>query len=85
MAKVFLVDGIEYLESNHRMRYNPEFHDRHGEKWDDDELAYLCQRKGKDKYADIALALGRTTGTCSDRYLMLKKKGIIEHYKNLSN
>lgn len=83
MVKTYTKDGIEYCKSNHRMCYNSEFHDQHGKGWSKEDLAYMVQMRPHTQWADISLALGRTHGTCMSKYYMLKKRGLLEYYKNL--
>lgn len=83
MSETYIVDGIEYCKSNHRMIYNPEFHDNHGAHWSKEDLAYMVQSRPFTKWADISMALGRTHGTCMSKYHMLKKRGLLDYYKNL--
>lgn len=83
MAEVKIINGLEYTKSNGRMKYNPEYHDQHGERWSEEDKAYLCQMKGSMKYIDISLALGRTQGVCAEKYCQIKKSGLLEHYLKL--
>ncbi len=83
MTATYEIDGIKYTKSNHRMRYNPEFHDNHGKRWTDDDLAYLCASWYGMNKADIAMALGRTHGTVLSKAYDLKRSGKFEHYKRL--
>ncbi|MEQ3307278.1 hypothetical protein AAA294_07255 [Fusobacterium varium] len=81
MAESFFRDGIEYLKSNHRMVYNPEFHTNHGKKWTKEDLIYLCECWNTDeKRRDIALALGRTESTCMAKVSFLKKIKLFDYY-----
>lgn len=82
-TKTYTVDGIEYTASNHRMRYNPEFHENHGKRFTRDDLIYMCSMWDGMKKADIALALGRTLGTVLAKKYELKKDGRFEYYKKL--
>lgn len=61
MTRTFEEDRIEYTSSNHKMRYNPEFHENHGKAFTVKEFAYMCSICMKK--ADIAMDLGRTHGT----------------------
>ncbi|HCL4447567.1 TPA: hypothetical protein N2D04_002631 [Clostridium botulinum] len=42
MAELITIDGLEYTKSNHRLRYNPEFHENHGKPFTKDDLIYMC-------------------------------------------
>lgn len=81
--ETYEVDGIKYRKSNHRMIYNPEFHENHGKRWSEEDKAYLVQMRPAMKWAYLSLALGRTHDVCADKYYELKKQGKLEYYKNL--
>lgn len=76
-------EGYEYTKSNNRMRYNPEFHDRHGKVWTSEELSYLCKMRPQMKYKDLSMALGRTVGVCENKYYELKKNNLVKYYQDL--
>lgn len=80
---VYEIDGIRYRTSNNRMLYHPDYHDRHGEPWEEDELIYLVQMRPGMKWHDISLALGRTHDVCANKYYELKRKNKLEYYRNL--
>lgn len=83
IAKTYVKDGIEYTSSNHRMVYNPEYHDKHGQPWTLKDLIYLCGMWHSTKIKNIALALGRTEGTCMFKVYTLRKSGDFDRYKNM--
>lgn len=83
--ETYEIDGIRYRTSNNRMLYHPEYHDRHGEPWEKDELIDLVNLREAMKWHDISLALGRTHDVCANKYYELKRKGLIEYYKNLED
>lgn len=83
-TKTFIKDGCEYTASNHRLRYNPEFHENHGKPFTVSDLVYLCGMYDSMKKADIAMALGRTHATVLSKANELRKSGQFEFYKNLS-
>lgn len=83
MAATFMLDGIKYTKSNKRMTYNPQFHDRHGEVWTTKEVIYLCGMWESTKKRDIALALGRTEGTCLTKVHNLKRSGDFERFRKM--
>lgn len=83
MTKTYEVEGLEYTASNHRLRFDPDLHDRHGEKWTDEELAYLCSSWEGMKKADIAAALGRTHGTVLSKAYALRRRGLFDRYAQL--
>lgn len=70
-------------KKNYRMKYNPEFHDRHGLPWTKEEKIYLCSMWEATKKADIAFALGRTHGATLKQAYYLKKIGLFNYYKKL--
>lgn len=85
MTKTYVEDGITYTASNHRMRYNPEFHENHGKPFTVQELIYMCSMWASTKKADIAAALGRTHGTVLSKAYDLRKSGEFEYYRLLGN
>ncbi|WP_142415459.1 hypothetical protein [Hathewaya massiliensis] len=85
MTKTYEVDGIEYTASNHRMRYNPEFHENHGKPFTKDDLIYMCSMWDSMKKADIAMALGKTHGTVLAKVYELRKKKLFDYYKKLGS
>lgn len=83
ITATYKVEGIEYTASNHRIRYNPDFHENHGRPWSDDDLAYLCASWDVMLKEDIAMALGRTHGTVLTKAHELKKSGKFEEYREM--
>lgn len=81
--EAYTIEGINYYKSNHRMMYNPNFHENQYKPWSNEDLAYLVQMRPAMKWKDLCMALGRTQSTCMNKYYMLKKKGLIDYYKNL--
>lgn len=83
MAESYVDDnGLIYTKSNHRLRYTPDIHYRHNEKWTKDELMELCGLWETMKKRDIAIGLGRTESTCMSKVYYLRKIGLYEYYKN---
>lgn len=80
-----IIDGLKYTNGGSRLAYTPEFHDNHGIKWSDEDKAYLVQMRVKFNmgYADISAGLGRTYGTCADKFFNLKRRGLIDKYLNM--
>lgn len=76
-------DGIRYSASNHRMCYNPEFHENHNKPFTTNDLIYLCSNYETMDKATIALALGRTHSTILSKAYQLRKAGQFEYYKSL--
>lgn len=83
MTSTYSKDGVEYTASNHRMKYDPEYHENHGKPWTIEELIFLCSSWNGMKKADIALALGRTHGTVLSKAYYLKKNRQFDYYKKL--
>ncbi|MBY6877925.1 hypothetical protein EXM98_04165 [Clostridium botulinum] len=83
MSVSITIDGLEYTKSNHRLRYNPEFHENHGKPFTKDDLIYMCSMWDSMQKADIAMALGRTHGTILSKKYYLKKIGLFDYYKRL--
>ena len=84
MTEIYEKEGVEYTKSNHRMRYNPEFHENHGQPFTIQELIYLCSSYESMKKQDLALALGRTVGTVMSKAHHLRKIGKFDYYKSLA-
>lgn len=83
MTETYVKDGIEYTVSNHRIRYNPEFHNNHYKAWTTNDIIYLCGMWRDSSMRDISLALGRTEGTCSAMIYRLKKRGEFDRYRKM--
>lgn len=83
MAASITIDGLKYTKSNHRLRYNAEFHENHGKPFTKDDLIYMCSMWDSMKKADIAMALGRTHSTILSKKYYLKKIGLFDYYKRL--
>lgn len=82
-TKTYFIDGIEYTVSNHRMRFNPQFHENHGRKFSEDDLIYMCSMWDSTKKEDIALALGKTYGSVITKAYYLRKTGQFNYYKTI--
>ena len=74
MSKTVVIEGLEYTASNHRMRYNPEFHFNQGKPWTMKDILYLCGMWG-----------GRTESTCMTKVYELRKNGKFEEYRRMFN
>lgn len=74
---------VEYSKTNKRMKYNNEFHDKHGQPWTVQELSYLCKMYSSMKKEDLSMALGRTHSTVLNKAYDLKRKGQFDYYKDL--
>lgn len=83
MTETYIKDGLVYTASNNRIRYTPEIHFRHREKWTKEELIELCGLWETMKKRDIALGLGRTESCCMSKVHYFKKIGLYEYYKKL--
>jgi hypothetical protein len=83
MSEVIIIDGLQYTASNHRLRYNPEFHENHGKQFTEEDLAYMCSMWDSRGKADIAMALGRTHGTVLSKAYQLRKTGRFDYYRAL--
>lgn len=83
MVKRYERDGVVYSASNHRMCYDPEFHENHGKAWSQNDLIYLCKSWDGMKKADIALALGRTHATILQKAYELRKNGDFDKFKEM--
>ncbi|WP_108669527.1 DNA-entry nuclease [Peribacillus acanthi] len=74
---------VEY-DSQGRIKYHPELHNKQGLPWSEEDLEYLCKYESIDDRQTIAMALGRTVTTVDTRLHLLKKTGRFEYYKNLN-
>ncbi|MEN1968995.1 DNA-entry nuclease [Lentibacillus sp. N15] len=83
MTEIIMKEGLEYTASNNRMRYNPEFHENHGNPWTVQELIYLCSSWDGMHKADIAAALGRTHSTVLSKAYELRRDGEFNYYKEM--
>lgn len=80
-SEMDLIDGITY-DKHYRMTYHPDFHLNHGIKFSNEDLEYLCMFYGIDKNRTLAFGLGRTESVIRSKYEYLKKKGLIDYYRN---
>lgn len=84
-CKYVIIDGLKYTNGGSRLTYTPEIHDNHKKYWTEKDKAYLVQMRLKMNrgYSEISAALGRTYGTCADKFLRIKKKGEIDKYLSM--
>ena len=68
--------------SSGRLQYHPNLHPNRGKPFTEEELEYLCAFYEYDGYNSIALALGRTAQTVKNKYNHLKRRGLVQKYKN---
>lgn len=83
MPEIITIDGLEYTKSNHRLRYNPEFHENHGKPFTTKDLIYMCSMWDSTKKAELAMALGRTLSAIYNKKCDLIKSGKFNYYKKL--
>jgi hypothetical protein len=76
-----VIDGITY-DSQGRMQYNPSFHTNNGTSFTTEEIEYLCTYFHVCSRREMSYALGRTETSVITKYQILKKQGLIEHYKS---
>ncbi|EPD52783.1 hypothetical protein HMPREF1210_01163 [Paenisporosarcina sp. HGH0030] len=76
-----LIDGSVKYDDQGRMKYHPKYHTRHGKRFTEDELIYLCKFWEIDNIRDLSLGLGKTEMTLASRITNLKKSGKYEVYK----
>ena len=76
---------MELYDKQGRMKYNPEYHENHGQNWGDEDLIYLCSMHDVMKRKNLSMALGRTETTVSTKLYMLKKhkRRLYETYRKL--
>ena len=65
---------IEY-DSQGRIKYNPELHDRQGFPWSEEETEYLIKWYDIIGMEEMSLALGRTEATVANKVYRLQKQG----------
>lgn len=78
------IDEFYEYDKTGRMLYHEDFHFTHGEPWTEEELEYLCKYYEIDGRDTIAMALGKTPSTVAAKVTQLRKRGLIEHYKQLN-
>jgi hypothetical protein len=74
-AEVITLDGYEYTKSNHRLKFNKEFHTKRTKPYTTAELMYMCSMWDGTKKAVIAMALERTHGA-----ILTKKTELTQTY-----
>ena len=67
---------IEY-DSSGRMRYNPEFHRKNGQLWNDEDLKYLIEWYDKIGAEEMSFALERPITAVMQKAKILRDKGIM--------
>jgi len=68
-----------------RIKYHPDFHENHGQKFTEDDLCYLAKFYKHDGRRAMSFALGKTEVVIQNKYFDLVKSGLIEHYKNMNH
>lgn len=85
MRPSILIEDIEVeYDTCGRIKYNPELHENQGTIWSEEDKEYLCKYESIDQIETVAMALGRTRGTVSEKLKRLRKSGRFEYYKNLN-
>ena len=79
-----LVTAEPEYDSQGRMLYHPDYHERQGKRFTEEELEYMCKYWKADGCKTIAFAIGRTQSTLASRMVALKKQGLYEYYRNLN-
>lgn len=74
----------EVFDSRGYMKFNPDFHSRHGKPFTESDNEYICKFAEVDGFSTIGYALGRTASACQRQYYELRKQGLAEHYKSLN-
>ena len=81
MAEFFTdKSGYKRYKNSTRLMYNAELFPNHGTRWSLEDDIDLVGYRQSMKWEDIALMLGRTPGTCTERLRVLKRKGKYELY-----
>lgn len=68
---------IEY-DSSGRMKYNPEFHTKSGQPWEEDDIQYLIDWYEKIGPEEMSFALERPISAIIQKATVLRKKGFIK-------
>lgn len=76
-----LIDKTIKYDDQGRMKYHPKYHTRHGKKFTEEELIYLCKFWEIDDIRDLSFGLGKTEMTLASKMSELKKNGQYEFYK----
>lgn len=76
-----LIDGSVKYDDQGRMKYHPKYHTRHGKRFTEEELIYLCKYWEIDDIRDLSFGLGKTEMTLASKITNLKKSGKYEVYK----
>ncbi|MBO9596201.1 MAG: hypothetical protein J7559_00030, partial [Cohnella sp.] len=78
------IDCIVY-DNHGRMRYHPEFHFSHGKPTTLEDKIYVAKFYEVDGRRKISFAIGKTEGYVQTLVYDMRKRGIFEIYKNLSD
>lgn len=78
------MDEVVY-DRHGRMVYNPEYHPNHRKPFTVDDLIYLCKYNDVDGPKLMSMALGKTEMTVANKITHLRKVGLYEYYKSLSD
>lgn len=81
-ADQITAEDIHY-DNLDRMKYHPAFHSKHGERFTEEELCYLCKFYKHDGRRAVSLALDRPELTIEKKYRELRQKHLVLYYKSL--
>ncbi|RED54775.1 hypothetical protein [Cohnella lupini] len=73
------------LDERGRVSYHPDYHPRNGEPFSEEEKIYLCKYQHIDGTRKIGWALGRTESNVDVQLKKLKRHGLYEIYKGMSD
>lgn len=79
------MEEVIELDNLGRMKYHPDFHDTHGQRFTEEDLCYLVKFYKHDGRRAMSFALGKTERVVQNKYLELRKKRLIPYYKSLSH
>ena len=65
------------FDAHGRMRYHPDFHDKHRQPWTTVDQTFLVNNYETLGAEECSLHLGRTIGTIYDRVHYLRSKGVM--------
>lgn len=78
-----LIDETIEYDNLGRMKYHPDYHFAHGQRFTEEETAYICRYIDSDEIINLSLAIGKTQMTISDKASRLRRNGKFEMYRKM--
>jgi hypothetical protein len=66
-----------------RMKFHPDYHERHGKGYTTKELSYICKHYYRGNVKTLAAAMERTETSMRQLVCDLRAAGKFEHYKTM--